>query len=426
MAFGARLRALRLDRGLTQQQLAGTRYTPAFVSSLEADRRRPSPDAARYFADRLGVEIDELLTGTSPGARLELLASLQSARALLARGELAEVERIVDDAQSTASEQGWTVEMGRALLIRGLLREQCGDLVGAQAAFEAAEDALDASTLPTRMDALAGRARCLQLNGDIRYAIHLLETQLRLMKKDMIEDPTAHARVHASLVAAYFDAGLQKQAEASAVKVLELAPAVSDPDRLANMYINVARVFLNQRRFDDVRANLLRAEDLFIDLNQKNDLGRVYLGKGYSSLSEGRFEQAVDDLKAASDIFKQTGHVLNGIRTELQLARASRMLGRLGQAKLLLQPIVADEEGVGTSERGIAHRELGLCLLQDSKSSKAAEHLQKAVKLFERSEDARELAFTYRLLGDLMKEQDQLSLACDAYRSAALALEQAA
>jgi tetratricopeptide (TPR) repeat protein len=143
-------------------------------------------------------------------------------------------------------------------------------------------------------------------------------------------------------------------------------------------------------------------------------------------LNEGHLQQAVDELTVASEIFKGTGHVLNGIRTELQLARTNRMLGKLAQAKLLLQPLAADEDGIGTSERGIAHRELGLCFIQDAQVSKAADHLEQAVVLFERAGDARELALTYRLLGDLMKEQDQLSLACDAYRNAALALEQAA
>jgi hypothetical protein len=46
--------------------------------------------------------------------------------------------------------------------------------------------------------------------------------------------------------------------------------------------------------------------------------------------------------------------------------------------------------------------------------------------LFENAQDVNESAYTYRLLGDLMRDQDELATACEAYRSAALALEHVA
>ncbi|MGZ4129916.1 MAG: helix-turn-helix domain-containing protein [Actinomycetota bacterium] len=60
--FGSRLRKMRLSRDMTQKQLAGDRYTHAYVSSIEAGRRMPSRDALEHFASQLGVDVDELLT----------------------------------------------------------------------------------------------------------------------------------------------------------------------------------------------------------------------------------------------------------------------------------------------------------------------------------------------------------------------------
>lgn len=60
LRVGRRLRELRLAAGLTQAELAGRRFSHAYVSVLEAGRREPSKTAVEYFAHRLGVAVEEL------------------------------------------------------------------------------------------------------------------------------------------------------------------------------------------------------------------------------------------------------------------------------------------------------------------------------------------------------------------------------
>ncbi len=59
--FGRRLRAARLEAGLTQAQLARGITSTGHVSMLEADKRRPSMEMAQALAWRLGVSADVLL-----------------------------------------------------------------------------------------------------------------------------------------------------------------------------------------------------------------------------------------------------------------------------------------------------------------------------------------------------------------------------
>ncbi len=40
-SLGQRLRALRVERGLSQAELAGDLVSPSYVSLIEADRRSP-------------------------------------------------------------------------------------------------------------------------------------------------------------------------------------------------------------------------------------------------------------------------------------------------------------------------------------------------------------------------------------------------
>ncbi|MEX0624925.1 MAG: helix-turn-helix transcriptional regulator [Chloroflexota bacterium] len=64
---GPRLRAARHRAGLTQRQLAGDRYTAAYISALEVGLVRPSWAALSYLSDRLGLAVHDLVREAQPG-----------------------------------------------------------------------------------------------------------------------------------------------------------------------------------------------------------------------------------------------------------------------------------------------------------------------------------------------------------------------
>ncbi|HET9675684.1 MAG TPA: helix-turn-helix transcriptional regulator, partial [Gaiellaceae bacterium] len=53
--IGVRLRRLRLERGLSQRELASQGVSYAYISRIEAGTRRPSVKALRMLARKLGV-----------------------------------------------------------------------------------------------------------------------------------------------------------------------------------------------------------------------------------------------------------------------------------------------------------------------------------------------------------------------------------
>src|ERR671924_1779064 len=80
-AIGERIRRARLAAGLTQQQLAGDRYTKAYISALENGIARPSMAALDYLAPRLGTTASALVNNPAPAwARLEADIALASGR----------------------------------------------------------------------------------------------------------------------------------------------------------------------------------------------------------------------------------------------------------------------------------------------------------------------------------------------------------
>lgn len=57
---GRRLREYRIAAGMSQAQLAGKRFSHAYVSVVERAKRTPSVAAIDYFANRLGVSVEAI------------------------------------------------------------------------------------------------------------------------------------------------------------------------------------------------------------------------------------------------------------------------------------------------------------------------------------------------------------------------------
>jgi len=74
---GQRLRRLRIEGHFSQRDLAGPGVSYAYISRIEADARRPSVKALRLLAEKLGVSVEYLETGTDNTATDALLANLR-------------------------------------------------------------------------------------------------------------------------------------------------------------------------------------------------------------------------------------------------------------------------------------------------------------------------------------------------------------
>ena len=61
--IGARLKRLRLERGLSQRDLSSPGISYAYISRIEAGARTPSVKALRRIAGKLGVTVEHLETG---------------------------------------------------------------------------------------------------------------------------------------------------------------------------------------------------------------------------------------------------------------------------------------------------------------------------------------------------------------------------
>lgn len=75
--LGERIRKLRKQRKLTLQELAGDTLTKGMLSLIENNKANPSMESLSYIAERLGVEVSELLEEVSSRRLNELLTKVE-------------------------------------------------------------------------------------------------------------------------------------------------------------------------------------------------------------------------------------------------------------------------------------------------------------------------------------------------------------
>ena len=126
-SVGGRIRRLRLQRNLSQQDLAGPALSASYVSLIESGRRVPSAGVLSFLADRLQVNFNDLATGAG-STKAEAATSIALARAALAalHPEAAlEILRpwLAEEPEGTAGSAPIRVRLLRAMALAGCGRD---------------------------------------------------------------------------------------------------------------------------------------------------------------------------------------------------------------------------------------------------------------------------------------------------------------
>ncbi|MFJ2263064.1 helix-turn-helix domain-containing protein [Streptomyces sp. NPDC087844] len=416
--IGRRVQQLRTERGLTQRQLAEPAYTPAYVSTLEAGRVRPSEEALRHIAERLGVAYEELATGRPAHLATDLRLRLTDAQRTLATGEAEIAAEQYTALLAEAQAHGLNAECAAALLGLGECAMDTGDLATARLRFEESEKRLADEPLPVRVPALRGRAVSHYLAGELRYACYLLESAIDELNKGGLHDPDALLLLYSAVIAPYMDMGAHARAAQAAEFALALAPQVGDPALLARMHRSVARTMIAEGRMAEADASLGKAAELYRQLQIRTELANCHWMRGYLYAQNGDLERAESELREAQAMHSAQRAALYTSQVAVELADVLHRRGKSDEAASLLHGVLGDL----SSERGAvhsagAHRLLGI-IAEDSRDTETAEeHYVRALSLLERAGAAGDLADLCRLLGDLLRRTGRIDAALDAYRT---------
>ena len=296
--IGHRIRAARHRAGLTQQQLAGERYTKAYVSALETGIARPSMVALSYLSDRLGLPASHFIDEGHPAwTRLEVDMRLAAGEwQEAADGYRALLEDVPDDAS-------------RADLLRGLAE--------ALARLDRGKETITVASEAARLYALVGR------EADAAMARYWLA--YGLYQSD--NEPDARSILVALLE--QVRGGLQVEADFEMRLLTSLAAVESRVGQAPR-----ALTYLEEAR------------GLSADLDDRRRAAFLFnLAVGYREV--GDFEAAIRTGTQGMALYRAAGASFESARIENDLALAHLATGNVDRARELSGEARAQIEATG-------------------------------------------------------------------------------
>lgn len=348
--MGERIRQLRLAKGLTQVQLAGTDFSKGFISLLETGRTRMSLRAAEIFAHRLEVGVADLLEASGFGEDVALeVAVLRSERELAAGrpGVARELARRLRK-RAPGPLRGRLLRLeGRALAQLAPSREAVRLLEGALREFRAhSQTELAVRTL---YDLAVAHAALHQPGEALALA---LECQRALFAGEVV-DRTLELQLRSLLGAIYVDMQDFRSADWQAERAADLAQDVVDRSALASLYAGLA---ITRQEQGDLEAALTygrRSLQLHEELGRERAVAEAWHNLGWVYVQRKQYARAADALERAERLAGSIGHrslVANALATRAELALARGEVERAVQ----LAAEAAAHPDASTRTRGFA------------------------------------------------------------------------
>ncbi|MBA2557925.1 MAG: tetratricopeptide repeat protein [Chloroflexi bacterium] len=314
--IGARMRQLREQAGLTQQQLAEGRYTRAYVSSLENSLTRPSMAALTFFAERLDVPVSRFLP-EEVGRWGRLEADIR-----LAAGEWREAADAYGALLTSASDPAT-----RAELLLGRSEALCRMERAETAVSPAAEAAALFQKLGRRADAakatywLAGAQYARENSREARDLLQALLTETR---SGLRVEPAFELRLLVALATIDSRDGEHRGALGYLEEARALASELDDRQRASFLF----SLALSYRETGDIEAAIRTGSQSLLlysaageDLETasiQNDLALAYLALG----NHARARQLTREARKRVDTLRDKRSLAHLTETEAQIALA--------------------------------------------------------------------------------------------------------
>ena len=419
MSLGARVKALRLERGWSQTELARDIVSTSYVSLIEAGRRIPERAVLEALAQRLGCPVAYLETGADVAAAAETELRVRFAELALANGDLAEARQRFDEIATMAT------GALRARAVWGLARaeEAGGDLEAAIAHLESLIDGVprgeDAG--PGLTVLLTHQCRLYREAGDLSRSVELGERALREVHELGLAGTDEEVRLASTLVAAHWERGDLLTARRLAEEVIARAEQNGSRRARGSAYWNASLVC--EARGDLPRAVELagRALAMFSEDVDERSLARLRTDCAWLLL-----RQDPPDVDRAEDLLTRSYQALTvaNIGTDLaycetELARVELYRGRPDQAAEYALRALARLRGHDSPEHGRARLVLGRALLLKGLTDEGLRECRRAADHLRAVGATRQAIGVWREIADTLVALGQAEEALAAFQALA-------
>jgi len=418
-SIGVRLRRLRLERGLSQRDIASKGVSFTYISRIESGQRQPSVKALRMLAAKLGVSAEYLETGRElrPDSEWELRL-----------GE-AELELRLDD--PVAAEQRFASLLTESRRLGDGVVAQRAQVGLALAAFRQGrheeavaelERALGEGKPPVaaRPDLYAVLGRGYAAVGETPRAVALFRRSLEEIAGAKVVDPVLYVRFASYLSYALMDVGDSIGAHEVLSEALRRAEGIDDRTTLIRLYWSLARFY----SLEGPPARALDYIHRAIALLEVTE-DRFYLARAHEACATILLDQASDGevsehLEVAERLFLELAEPAQVGSVKAEWARLALQEGDLDRARAAaLEALDLLESGPEPVEVGRAWHTLADVFERVSDLDLAERAHRTAIDTLVRQGAAKHLGEAYRGFGKFLRAQGREQEALDAFEYAA-------
>ena len=426
--LGERVRALRVSAGLTQTELAGERFSKEYISQIERGKTRPTDSTIAWLAKRLGVDAALLSSGVSTEERTKVEAMLARAEALSEAHRYEDAIEAFRDARPSVAETGAAALELRALSGEAWALQELGDVRAAIDLLQRARGLAERAEFSDldRADVLFRLAVCRYKLSSTSTAIALFDEALELaersglpcdlLRSDILQRRSRCHRRLRDYVAAHDDIE----------RALEVAQDLGDRAAIANAYFQASLVSQRQGHYVLSRSYAQRAKELYQQLNDERNVGRLLLMLGGLTLLLGDEEHAVEHLKASYSRALDTDSPADAAQALEGIARVHLNRGEYDQADELARKALALLHGREDYLHEVCPSQLvlGRALMERGRLEEAEECFRAADAAAEQLASISHRTEAWVALGDLAARRGEDREAARLYRNAAEALQE--
>ena len=417
--IGARLRRLRLERGLSQRELSAPGVSYAYISRIEAGSRQPSVKALRKLAAKLAVSPEYLETGEPVRAadRREMQLADAELELRLADDPAAAVRKLralLDDAAAAADVENAL----RARIALGSAAIEAGRPAEAVELLEAAlsEGAVAPSARP---EVYAQLGHAYAATGNLPRAIELYTRCLQEVEETDPENVVARAQLATHLGHALADAGEAERAQEVLDRVVDATGALADPSAQVKLYWSLARDAGTRGELASALANARRALALLEATENAAHVGRAHVLSGVLQLAQGDADGAGRMFDRAEELLGARPDPADLATLRTEQARRDLLLGDGAAAEERARQALALLENGDAGERGRATQALAEALALAGEVDAAAGEFDRAVSLLEEARRFPEAAQACRAWGRVLRDAGREGDALDVLDRAA-------
>jgi tetratricopeptide (TPR) repeat protein len=425
--LGDRVRQLRVAAGLTQAELAGTRFSKEYVSQIERGKTRPTAETVEWLAARLEVDANFLANGVSTDQRDRVEAGLARAEGLASSDDYADAVEAYRDLRTAVAATGMPeLEVrlisgeAKALIRSGEVRVALERLMRARELSES-----DTVSDVEQADVLFKLGICRLMLSSVSTALGLLNEALQLAERsglpcDLLISDILHWRSRCWRHQRDFEA-----AREDVERALELAEAAADSRTMANLYFQASLIAERKGQWVLSRSYAEKAKVLYEEIADRSNTGRLLNALGGLNFLLGKPEEAVRYLKEAFATALDVGAEADAAQAVASLAQVHLRTGKFElaeeQARHALRLLVNRDDYL--DELGNAQLVLGRSLLEQGRLDEAGYAFAQAEDSLQQLSSASHLAAAWIAKGDLASRRGDDVSAARLYRKAAEALQ---